>query len=195
MDDAGNGLQVAGVNKQKCIGCGVCAPACPGGSLTMSRRSVLHVPPADKTEQLMRIAREKGKLIAVDAASASVDLLSPALPLSFVSGLPETFRDAITGQAAVFNPVAAGDLCADMQFCVTGQEPGEYVLRIADGCCAAHTGKVSNPALTVHTPSEVWLQIARGELSGQTAFMQGLYRAEGNMMLLMRMNELFSGAK
>lgn len=138
------------------------------------------------------IAAQTAVKTAVDNTSAQADTLSPALPLPSGGGLPETFHGAITGQAAVFNPAAAGDLRADLQFCVTGQEPGEYVLRIADGRCTAHTGKVSQPALTVHTPSEVWLQITRGELSGATAYLQGLFRAEGNMNLLMRMNELFS---
>lgn len=120
--------------------------------------------------------------------------LSPALPPPpDGDGKPGTFQEAVTGQAALFNPRAAGSLRADIQFIVTGQEPGEYVLRVAGGQCTAHRGTVPEPALTVHTPSEVWLQIARGELSGQTAFMKGLYRTEGDLGLLLRMSELFSG--
>lgn len=125
--------------------------------------------------------------------TAAAGSLSPAMPLPPAAGRkPETFHEVVAGQAAAFNPQAAGSLRSDIQFSVTGQEQGEYVLRIADGQCTAHRGTVPNPALTVHTPSEVWLQIARGELSGQTAFMQGLFRTEGDMGLLLRMNELFS---
>ena len=51
-----------GQDSPTCIGCGACAAACPTGVLTMSRRSVLRVPPVDKKEQLTRMAREKGKL-------------------------------------------------------------------------------------------------------------------------------------
>jgi len=106
---------------------------------------------------------------------------------------PETFREVIAGQPAVFNPQAAGDLRADIQFHVTGQEPGDYVLRIAEGQCTAHEGTVPAPAMTIHTPSEVWVQIARGELAGQAAYMKGLYRVEGDLSLLLRMEALFAG--
>ncbi|MEM1548175.1 MAG: SCP2 sterol-binding domain-containing protein [Thermoproteota archaeon] len=78
-----------------------------------------------------------------------------------------------------FNPSAAGSLNADIQFHVTGSEPGEYVLRIRNGCCTAHEGRVSNPTLTIYTPSEIWLKISRGELSGQTAYLKNMYRVEG----------------
>jgi putative sterol carrier protein/putative NADPH-quinone reductase len=125
--------------------------------------------------------------------SAATGTLSPPLPLPPLGKRePETFLEVITGQAAVFNAAAAGNLRADIQFIVTGQEPGEYLLRIANGQCTAHEGTVPATALTIHTPSEVWLQIARGELSGQTAFMKGLYRTEGDFGLLLRMNKLFS---
>ncbi|MCX8066935.1 MAG: SCP2 sterol-binding domain-containing protein, partial [Anaerolineae bacterium] len=95
--------------------------------------------------------------------------------------------------AAVFNPAAAGDLRADIQFVVTGDEPGNYVLRIRDGRCTAHEGTVSQPTMTIYTPSEVWLKIARNELSGQAAYVKGLYRVEGDFGLLLRFSTLFSG--
>jgi len=130
-----------------------------------------------------------------EKALPSAGSISPALsPPPASSRPPETFFEAISGQATVFSPKAAGSLKADYQFLVTGKEPGEYVLRIDNGRCTVHDGTVSSPDITIHTPSEIWLQIARGELSGQTAYLQGLYLIEGDLGLLLRMGELFSSA-
>jgi|GEM_PF-43743 len=121
--------------------------------------------------------------------------LSPpiVLPAGEVGAGPRTCREAILGMPAVFNPAAAGDLQADIQFVVTGEEPGHYVLRIREGRCTAHEGTVPRPTMTVHTPSEVWLKIARNELSGQAAYVKGMYRVEGDFGLLLRLGDLFSG--
>jgi putative sterol carrier protein len=96
--------------------------------------------------------------------------------------------------ALVFNAEAAGDLEAVVQFDVSGEEPGQYYLRIAEGKCTAFQGKHPSPTLTIHTPSEVWLAISRGELDGARAMIQGKYTIEGDLGLLMRFKELFSTA-
>jgi formate hydrogenlyase subunit 6/NADH:ubiquinone oxidoreductase subunit I len=62
MTDIGNGSEIPEVNKQICIGCGVCVSSCPTGALTMTQRTDSYVPPGNKMEQLMRIASEKGKI-------------------------------------------------------------------------------------------------------------------------------------
>jgi hypothetical protein len=121
--------------------------------------------------------------------------LSP--PIVLPAGEPgaglRTCREAILGMSTVFNPAAAGDLQADIQFVVTGEEPGHYVLRIREGRCTAHEGTVPRPTMTVHTPAEVWLKISRNELSGQAAYVKGMYRVEGDFGLLLRLGDLFSG--
>ena len=51
----------------------------------------------------------------------------------------DTMRDLIAGMAMVFNPKAAGDLEAVIQFKVTGYGSGNYYLDIAEGSCAAYS--------------------------------------------------------
>lgn len=61
MTDQGNSLEVPVLNNEICLGCGACSSACPSGSLIMSRRSELHVPPENLKEKLKRMAIEKGR--------------------------------------------------------------------------------------------------------------------------------------
>ena len=102
-------------------------------------------------------------------------------------------RDTVAGMPSIFNADAADGLNADIQFLVSGEEPGTYYLHISAGVCSFHEGKSVSPSLTIKTPSEIWLAISRGELDGQSAFMEEKYTAEGDFTLLMRMDSLFKG--
>ncbi len=108
-----------------------------------------------------------------------------------VQGKVEDMRLLLRGMAASFNPQAAGDLKATIQFEVTGRQTGDWFLSIESGKCTYHEGKANSPSLTIETPSEVWLAIANKEMDGQQAFMEGKYTVTGNMSLLMRMKTLF----
>lgn len=103
-------------------------------------------------------------------------------------------RQTIEGMPLAFDPVAAGDLDGTIQFDVSGPEPGVYHLRFVGGECIFHEGPAASPSLTISTPSDVWLEISRGELSGQEAMMQGLYNATGDISLLLKMDSLFKSA-
>jgi len=100
-------------------------------------------------------------------------------------------HDIIAGMPQVFDAEIAGDLAADVQFDVSGQEAGSYYLHVENGACTFNEGQSLSPALTIHTPSEVWLAVSRGELDGQAAFMQGKYAVEGDFNLLLKLNDMF----
>ncbi|MBT4310504.1 MAG: hypothetical protein HN560_14845 [Anaerolineae bacterium] len=104
--------------------------------------------------------------------------------------LPQTLE----GMPLTFNPEAAAGLTATIQFNVSGDEPGVYHLSIADGECHFHKGAADSPTLTIATPSDAWLKISHGELSGQDALMQGLYTADGDLSLMLKMDALFGSA-
>lgn len=108
-----------------------------------------------------------------------------------VQGKIEDMRLLLRGMAASFNSKASGDLKAIIQFEVTGRQTGEWFLSIENGKCTYHEGKGNVPNLTITTPSEVWLAIANKELDGQQAFMEGKYKATGDISLLVRMRSLF----
>jgi putative sterol carrier protein len=102
-----------------------------------------------------------------------------------------SLRQIIEGMTLSFDPVAANKMNVVLQFDGEGAEPGIYHLHIADGQCTFHKGPANSPALTIITPSDVWRRISNGEISGQEALMQGLYRVDGDLSLLLRMGSLF----
>lgn len=107
--------------------------------------------------------------------------------------MPESAWQAVSGMARRFNPEAAGDLNAMIGFIVTGSETFEAYLNVQNGACLLETLPSRAPDLTVRTPADVWLGIARGEIDGETAFSRQEYTAEGNLGLLLSMQHIFSG--
>jgi putative sterol carrier protein len=118
----------------------------------------------------------------------------PGIPMPLPTAPPTTLRETIAGMPSALNAEAAKGLQAVIQYNVSGDEPGQYYLRISDGTCSAYQGAHPSPTLAIHTPSDVWLRVSRGELSGSTAMLQGLYTIDGDLNLLTRMNSLFAPA-
>lgn len=102
-----------------------------------------------------------------------------------------SIAQTLEGMCLGFDPSASSGLVATVQFEVSGNEPGTYHLRIDDRECTFHPERADSPTLVISTPSEVWLRISQGELSGRDALMQGLYEVQGDPGLLMRMDSLF----
>lgn len=102
-----------------------------------------------------------------------------------------TLRQMLEGMTLAFDPAAAKGLNATIQFEITEPKPDTYHLRIADGDCTFHLGGADDPDLTIATPADVWLRISRGELDGQEALTRGLYQVNGDLSLMLRMDDLF----
>jgi len=100
-------------------------------------------------------------------------------------------RELIEMMPRGFHPEAAGDLAAIYQFEVSGDEVFTAHLTIMGGQCAFSEGPAERPDVVIKTPAQVWLDIAQGRLNGQSAFMSGQYQVTGNVMLLMRLGQLF----
>lgn len=163
------------------------------GMIDAETQSTLDKPLMEDKELFLQSAnahfREQLGMIEADA-SVSAECASNAVSLGPPESI-ETIRDLIAGFALAYNPAKGKDLKTVIQFAITDEEPGMYYVTIADGKCAAFEGTASNPAVTITSPSDVWLKIARGELNGAAAFMKGMYKVKGDIGLLMRLNDLF----
>ncbi len=58
--------------------------------------------------------------------------------------------------------------------------------------CTAYKGSHPNPTTTVISSPETWVKISTGELEGAKSLMEGLYKIEDDMKILINMSEMFS---
>jgi putative sterol carrier protein len=94
--------------------------------------------------------------------------------------------------AKAFDPnLVSNDFVADIQFKVSGEEPGNYYFHIEKGKCTLHEGIAESPKATINTPSEVWEAILQGEMNPQLAFFGRKFTVEGDLMLLLQLANLF----
>ena len=107
------------------------------------------------------------------------------------SSFPKTAKELIRAMPGVFRAEAAGDLKAEIQFNLSGEGGGEMTLSIAEGKCTGGEGKALSPGLTIISPADLWLKIARREIDPARALMDGLYEVKGDMNLLTKMRDLF----
>jgi multimeric flavodoxin WrbA/putative sterol carrier protein len=108
-------------------------------------------------------------------------------PLDFI----KSAREAISFMPHAFNKKNAKGLDIVYQFKIIGNENFDGYLEIADGSCTYHDGTHRSPVITIQSPADVWLKIARREISGQEAFLKGLFTVEGDVGYIMKIQQLF----
>ena len=98
--------------------------------------------------------------------------------------------DAVKAMQAKFNPAAAAGLDLVFGFNITDEDK-HYALIVKDGTCDIQEGENANANCTLVLDSATLKDIVSGETDGMQAFMGGKLRAEGDMMLAMKLSELF----
>jgi len=111
------------------------------------------------------------------------------------AAVPDTAGKLIEGMPSAFDPAAAGDLRAEIQFDISGEGGGQWVVSIDGGRCEVRQGIANAPTLTIEAPADVWLKIARGEIDRPKALMEGLYKVKGDMKVLIQMSQIFGARK
>jgi putative sterol carrier protein len=77
------------------------------------------------------------------------------------------------------------------QFNITGDDGGQWYVVIADGNCAVNEGTTDSPNITITATSQDWIDIVNGKLNGQTAFLTGKLKIQGDMTLAMKLQSIF----
>ncbi len=90
-----------------------------------------------------------------------------------------------------FNPGAAGNTDARLQFNFSGEIEDACYLSIDKGRISGGIGAVEQADLTVNAPFEIWMDIMTKKADGQQMFMEQKYTVEGDLELLMKMDQFF----
>ncbi|KPX16677.1 SCP-2 sterol transfer family protein [Pseudomonas amygdali pv. dendropanacis] len=98
--------------------------------------------------------------------------------------------DAVQTMKNKFNPAAAAGLDLVFGFHITDEDK-HYALIVKDSTCELQEGENPDANVTLLMDSETLKGIVSGETDGMQAFMGGKLRAEGDMMLAMKLSELF----
>ncbi|MBW2060044.1 MAG: NAD(P)H-dependent oxidoreductase [Deltaproteobacteria bacterium] len=104
---------------------------------------------------------------------------------------PDSIDTFMTILKIGFNPEAAGDMKGVFQFNFSSEVEGSCHFIIDRGNIEAVSGQSENPDLTIEAPFEVWMDIMTNKADGQEMLVQQKYRTDGDLALLMRMNQLF----
>ncbi|NJO81472.1 MAG: SCP2 sterol-binding domain-containing protein [Blastochloris sp.] len=90
-----------------------------------------------------------------------------------------------------FNTGAAAGMTKTLQWNIVGDESGVWAFQIVDGIGQLIPGGVETPDITFTTSGEDWRAIAEGKQDPMKAFMSGKMKVTGDMMLAMKMPQLF----
>jgi putative sterol carrier protein len=101
---------------------------------------------------------------------------------------PKEFLDKVLPES--FDPEKAADLSAVVQFKISGENGGEWVLTIKDQKLEVTDGTVDSPNMTLIMKDKDYVNLVNGKLSGQKAFMTGKLKFKGDMNLGMKLQAL-----
>lgn len=103
-----------------------------------------------------------------------------------------TVKDLIKVIPEAFISENAVDIQTNIQIIATGNDGGEWVIRIKDQTCKVDEGKIDNPDFTLSAKDEDILKLFFGELDPLRAYMRGKISFKGRMKQALALTKLFS---
>lgn len=91
-----------------------------------------------------------------------------------------------------FIPEKANGVNATILFDLSGDNGGQYWIKVADGTAETGEGNISDAAMTVKATADDWFAVATGQMNAMQAFMTGKLKILGDMGLAMKMQTMFA---
>ncbi len=100
-------------------------------------------------------------------------------------------RELVFKHEKAFLPEKAAGVEAVVQYHLTGEEGGDYIIRIEDGHCQVEEGLAENPTMTLTADGVYLRDVLLGREDGMKGFMAGKLQLSGNLNLAMKLTSFF----
>lgn len=102
-----------------------------------------------------------------------------------------TMKELVFNHEKAFRPEKAAGVEAVIQYHLTGEEAGDYIITLADDKCTVSEGVSESPKMTLTADSEIFKNVLLGKADGMQAFMQGKLKLAGDLNLAMKLTSMF----
>lgn len=102
-----------------------------------------------------------------------------------------TVKQLVFNHERAFLPEKAEGVNAVIQYRLTGEQAGDYIVTIKDGKCTVAEGIAETPSMTLTSDAEDFGDVLLGKANGMQYFMQGKLKLSGDLNLAMKLTEFF----
>ena len=102
-----------------------------------------------------------------------------------------TVKELVYHHEKVFLPNKASGLEAVVQYHLTGDEGGDYIIQIRDDKCSVKEGIAKNPTVTMTADGGYFRDVLLGKEDVMKGFMIGKLQLIGDMNLALKLTSLF----
>ncbi len=102
-----------------------------------------------------------------------------------------TVKQLIYNHEKAFRPEMAEGIDAVIQYKLTGEEGGDYIITIKDGKCSVAEGEAENPTMTLTADGRDFGDVLLGKANGMQYFMMGKLKLAGDLNLAMKLTSFF----
>ncbi|MEA3441078.1 MAG: SCP2 sterol-binding domain-containing protein [Chloroflexota bacterium] len=102
-----------------------------------------------------------------------------------------TMAELVKNHEKAFKPDAAEGVDAVIQYKLTGDEGGDWIITIHEGECTTAEGVAENPNMTMAADAQDLKDVLLGKANGMQYFMQGKLKLSGDLNLAMKLTSFF----
>jgi putative sterol carrier protein len=102
-----------------------------------------------------------------------------------------TVKELIFNHEKAFMPEKAAGLEAVVQYQLTGDEGGDYIITIKDDKCKVAEGVADDPVMTMTADGVYFRDVLLGREDGMKGFMEGKLKLAGDLNLAMKLTSFF----